>query len=136
MSDTYTPPKVWKWESESGGRFAKINRPVAGATHEKDLPVGEHPLQLYSLATPNGVKVTAMLEELGYEVHKANTAADALAQFEEHSRDIALVILDVIMPHVSGPELLERFQTISPEVPVLLSRSTSTSPSLSLTILA
>ena len=64
MSDTYTPPKVWKWESESGGRFAKINRPVAGATHEKDLPVGEHPLQLYSLATPNGVKVTAMLEEL------------------------------------------------------------------------
>lgn len=64
MSDTYTPPKVWKWESESGGRFAKINRPVAGATHEKDLPVGKHPLQLYSLATPNGVKVTAMLEEL------------------------------------------------------------------------
>jgi GST-like protein len=64
MSDTYTPPKVWKWESESGGRFAKINRPVAGATHEKDLPVGEHPLQLYSLATPNGVKVTVMLEEL------------------------------------------------------------------------
>ncbi len=64
MSDTYTPPKVWKWDSESGGRFAKINRPVAGATHEKDLPVGEHPLQLYSLATPNGVKVTAMLEEL------------------------------------------------------------------------
>ena len=47
MSDTYTPPKVWKWDSESGGRFAKINRPVAGATHEKDLPVGEHPLQLY-----------------------------------------------------------------------------------------
>ena len=60
----YTPPKVWKWDAESGGRFAKINRPVAGATHEKELPVGEHPLQLYSLATPNGVKVTVLLEEL------------------------------------------------------------------------
>lgn len=66
MSDisTYTPPKVWTWDSESGGRFANINRPIAGATHDKDLPVGDHPLQLYSLATPNGVKVTVMLEEL------------------------------------------------------------------------
>ncbi|MEM1050183.1 MAG: glutathione-dependent disulfide-bond oxidoreductase [Pseudomonadota bacterium] len=60
----YTPPKVWTWESESGGTFAKINRPIAGPTHEKPLPVGKHPLQLYSLATPNGVKVTIMLEEL------------------------------------------------------------------------
>ncbi|WP_169543195.1 glutathione-dependent disulfide-bond oxidoreductase [Sneathiella aquimaris] len=60
----YTPPKVWKWEGESGGRFANINRPISGSTHEKDLPVGKHPLQLYSLATPNGVKVTVMLEEL------------------------------------------------------------------------
>lgn len=60
----YTPPKVWQWDQESGGKFAKINRPVAGATHEKDLPVGENPLQLYSLATPNGVKVTVLLEEL------------------------------------------------------------------------
>jgi GST-like protein len=60
----YTPPKVWKWDAESGGRFAKINRPIAGATHDKDLPVGEHALQLYSLATPNGVKVTILLEEL------------------------------------------------------------------------
>ena len=63
-SSTYTPPKVWKWDSESGGRFANINRPIAGATHEKELPVGEHALQLYSLATPNGVKVTVLLEEL------------------------------------------------------------------------
>ena len=63
-SNTYTPPKVWKWDSESGGRFAKINRPISGATHEKELPKGEHDLQLYSLATPNGVKVTALLEEL------------------------------------------------------------------------
>ena len=66
MSDQnpYTLPKVWQWESESGGRFAKINRPVAGPTHDKPLPVGEHPLQLYSLATPNGVKITVLLEEL------------------------------------------------------------------------
>ena len=60
----YTPPTVWSWNKESGGRFANINRPIAGATHEKELPVGRHPLQLYSLATPNGVKVTVMLEEL------------------------------------------------------------------------
>lgn len=63
MSD-YTPPKVWVWNKENGGQFASINRPVAGPTHDKELPVGRHPLQLYSLATPNGVKVTVMLEEL------------------------------------------------------------------------
>jgi GST-like protein len=63
MSD-YTPPKVWTWDKESGGRFANINRPIAGPTHEKELPVGKHPLQLYSLGTPNGQKVTIMLEEL------------------------------------------------------------------------
>ncbi len=61
---TYTPPKVWKWEQESGGTFASINRPIAGATHDKELPVGKHPHQLYSLATPNGVKVTVLFEEL------------------------------------------------------------------------
>ena len=66
MSDTsnYNPPSVWKWDTENGGAFAKINRPTAGATHEKVLPVGDNPIQLYSLATPNGVKVTIMLEEL------------------------------------------------------------------------
>ncbi|UTW44243.1 glutathione-dependent disulfide-bond oxidoreductase [bacterium SCSIO 12696] len=63
-STTYVPPKVWTWDSENGGEFASINRPIAGATHDKELPVGAHPLQLYSLATPNGVKVTVMLEEL------------------------------------------------------------------------
>ena len=68
--DTYTPPKVWKWDAESGGKFASINRPIAGPTHDKDLPVGKHPLQLYSLATPNGVKVTVMLEELLEKGHK------------------------------------------------------------------
>nr|WP_323777356.1 glutathione-dependent disulfide-bond oxidoreductase [Amylibacter sp.] len=64
MSEEYVPPKVWTWDAESGGKFANINRPIAGPTHDKELEVGKHPLQLYSLATPNGVKVTIMLEEL------------------------------------------------------------------------
>lgn len=66
MTDTtaYTPPKIWTWNKANGGQFASINRPIAGPTHDKALPVGRHPLQLYSLATPNGVKVTVMLEEL------------------------------------------------------------------------
>ncbi len=66
MTDTaeYVPPKIWTWDKENGGQFANINRPIAGATHDKELPVGRHPFQLYSLATPNGVKVTVMLEEL------------------------------------------------------------------------
>jgi GST-like protein len=87
MSDTYTPPKVWTWNKESGGRFANINRPIAGSTHEKDLPIGKHPLQLYSLATPNGVKVTVMLEELlalgkkGAEYDAWITPINAGAQF-------------------------------------------------------
>ena len=72
----YTPPKVWVWDQQSGGKFASINRPVAGATHDKDLPVGRHPLQLYSLATPNGVKVTVMLEEL-LELGHAGAEYDA-----------------------------------------------------------
>ncbi|MBZ9995827.1 glutathione-dependent disulfide-bond oxidoreductase [Mesorhizobium sp. BH1-1-4] len=69
MTD-YTPPKVWTWNKANGGTFASINRPIAGPTHDKDLPVGKHPLQLYSLATPNGVKVTVMLEELLALGHK------------------------------------------------------------------
>ena len=64
MPDTYVPPDVWTWDAESGGQFAKINRPIAGPTHDKELPVGDHPFQLYSLATPNGVKVTVLFEEL------------------------------------------------------------------------
>jgi GST-like protein len=63
-STDYTPPAVWTWNKENGGRFASINRPIAGPTHDKEMPVGRHPFQLYSLATPNGVKVTVMLEEL------------------------------------------------------------------------
>jgi len=68
-SSDYTPPKVWTWNKANGGQFANINRPVAGPTHDKELPVGRHPLQLYSLATPNGVKVTVMLEELLAQGH-------------------------------------------------------------------
>ncbi len=64
MTTDYVPPKVWTWDKENGGQFANINRPIAGPTHDKVLPIGEHPLQLYSLATPNGVKVCVMLEEL------------------------------------------------------------------------
>ncbi|WP_185268189.1 glutathione-dependent disulfide-bond oxidoreductase [Halopseudomonas xiamenensis] len=63
-NDTYTPPRVWTWDKDNGGQFANINRPIAGPTHDRELPRGKHPLQLYSLATPNGVKVTIMLEEL------------------------------------------------------------------------
>ncbi len=63
-SSEYTPPKVWTWKNPNGGQFANINRPISGPTHDKDLPIGRHPLQLYSLGTPNGVKVTIMLEEL------------------------------------------------------------------------
>ncbi len=72
----YTPPRVWEWSNQNGGQFTNINRPVSGATHEKDLPVGRHPLQLYSLATPNGVKVTVMLEEL-LELGHAGAEYDA-----------------------------------------------------------
>jgi len=69
--DTYTPPEVWTWDAENGGKFASTNRPVAGATHDKELPSGKHPFQLYSLATPNGVKVTVMFEELLEAGHDA-----------------------------------------------------------------
>ncbi|WP_422031529.1 glutathione-dependent disulfide-bond oxidoreductase [Roseovarius sp.] len=69
--DTYTPPKVWTWDKENGGQFASTNRPIAGPTHDKELPVGKHPFQLYSLATPNGVKTTVMFEELLEAGHDA-----------------------------------------------------------------
>ncbi len=73
MTDEYTPPQVWTWDKASGGNFSNINRPIAGATREAELPVGEHPLQLYSLATPNGQKVTILLEEL---LHAGHTGAE------------------------------------------------------------
>ncbi len=75
-NENYAPPKVWQWDAQSGGKFASINRPISGATHEKVLAVGKHPLQLHSLATPNGQKVTIMLEEL-LALGKSNAEYDA-----------------------------------------------------------
>jgi len=109
-SSPYTPPKVWKWDSASGGRWSKINRPIAGATHEKELPVGRHPLQLYSLATPNGVKVTIMLEEL-LALGKRGAEYDAFP----------IEIGD-------GEQFGSGFVAINPnsKIPALLDRSTTT----------
>ena len=106
---SYTPPRVWKWDAESGGRFAKINRPIAGPTHEKELPVGEHPLQLYSLATPNGVKVTVLLEEL--------LAAGKDAEYDAYLVNIG-----------EGDQFGSGFVAVNPnsKIPALLDRSTPT----------
>jgi GST-like protein len=108
MSDAndYTPPAIWKWEKESGGRFANINRPIAGATFEQDLPVGEHPLQLYSLATPNGVKVTILLEELLAAGHvDAEYDAWLINIFEGEQFSSGFVALN---PNSKIPALLDR----------------------------
>jgi len=107
-SSSYTPPRVWTWDTENGGRFAKINRPIAGATHEKELPVGQHPLQLYSLATPNGVKVTVILEEL-------------LAIGRDAEYDAYLVNIG------SGDQFGSGFVAVNPnsKIPALLDRSTT-----------
>ena len=111
MTDaTYTPPKVWSWNKENGGRFAAINRPVAGSTHVRELQTGRHPLQLYSLATPNGVKVTVMLEELLALGH-------AGAEY-----DAWLVTIN------DGKQFGSDFVAINPnsKIPALLDRSTPT----------
>ena len=107
-SPPYTPPRVWKWDMESGGRFAKINRPIAGATHEKELPVGDHPLQLYSLATPNGVKVTVLLEEL--------LAIGRPAEYDAYLVNIG-----------SGDQFGSGFVAVNPnsKIPALLDRGTT-----------
>ncbi len=107
-ASSYVPPKVWTWDAESGGRFAKINRPIAGATHDKELPVGEHPLQLYSLATPNGVKVTVMLEEL--------LALGVDAEYDAYTINIQ-----------EGDQFGSGFVAANPnsQIPALLDRSTS-----------
>jgi len=104
----YTPPKVWTWNKESGGRFANINRPIAGATQEKELPVGRHPFQLYSVATPNGVKVTVMFEEL---LAKGHTGAEYDAW---------------IIPINVGEQFGSGFVAVNPnsKIPALLDRST------------
>jgi len=103
----YVPPKVWEWNKESGGRFANINRPIAGATHEKELPVGKHPFQLYSLATPNGVKVTVMFEELLEKGHKG-------AEYDAW-----------IIPINAGNQFGSGFVAVNPnsKIPALLDRS-------------
>ncbi|UYV36995.1 glutathione-dependent disulfide-bond oxidoreductase [Rhodobacteraceae bacterium D3-12] len=110
MTDSYTPPKVWKHDAESGGRFASINRPVSGATHEKVLPVGKHPHQLYSLATPNGVKVTVLFEEL--------LALD----IEEAEYDAWLVKI------MDGDQFGSGFVGVNPnsKIPALMDRSNDT----------
>ena len=106
---SYVPPKVWEWETdgENGGRFASINRPIAGATHDKVLPTGKHPLQLYSLATPNGVKVTIMLEELLALGHSG-------AEYNAHLIDI-----------MEGDQFGSGFVDINPnsKIPALLDTS-------------
>jgi GST-like protein len=110
MADpTYTPPKIWTWDSESGGRFANINRPIAGPTSDKDLPIGKHPLQLYSLATPNGVKVTMMLEEL------------LVKGFKEAEYDAYLVNI------MEGDQFTSGFVGANPnsKIPALVDHSTS-----------
>ncbi len=105
-SSDYTPPKVWTWNKANGGRFASINRPIAGPTHDKDLPVGHHPLQFYSLGTPNGVKVTIMLEELLALGH-AGAEYDAwlirIAEGEQFSSGFVAV-----NPNSKIPALLDR----------------------------
>ncbi|MDA0982064.1 MAG: glutathione-dependent disulfide-bond oxidoreductase [Proteobacteria bacterium] len=102
----YTPPAIWTWEKASGGKFANINRPISGATHEKDLPVGRHPMQLYSLATPNGVKVTVMLEEL-LELGHVGAEYDAwLIRIQEgHQFSSGFVAVN---PNSKIPALLDR----------------------------
>ncbi len=108
-NSTYAPPKVWQWDKESGGRFANINRPIAGATHDKELLVGEHDLQLYSLATPNGVKVTVLLEEL-LELGLKE------AEYDAYLIDIS-----------EGDQFGSGFVAINPnsKIPALLDRSTN-----------
>ena len=105
-SSEYTPPAVWTWDKASGGRFASINRPIAGATHDKDLPVGRHPMQLYSLATPNGVKVTVMLEEL-LELGHAGAEYDAwLIRIQEGDQFGSGFV--AVNPNSKIPALLDR----------------------------
>lgn len=105
-SITYTPPSVWKWDKQGGGKFTNINRPISGATHEKTLPVGEHALQLYSLATPNGVKVTVMLEEL-LELGLSDAEYDAYSIIITEGEQFASGFVD-INPNSKIPALLDR----------------------------
>ena len=111
-STDYTPPAIWQWNKDNGGKFASINRPVSGATHDKELPVGKHPLQLYSLATPNGVKVTVVLEELLALGH-AGAEYDAW-----------------LIPIQEGAQFGSGFVAVNPnsKIPALLDRSDAGQP--------
>jgi len=116
MTEDYTPPKVWTWNKESGGRFASINRPIAGATQEKELPVGRHPLQLYSLATPNGIKVTVMLEELLALGHKGAEYDAWLVRINGDQFSSGFVAVNPnskipAMMDVSGPKPIRIFES-------------------------
>jgi GST-like protein len=112
----FEPPKVWTWNMESGGRFASINRPIAGATHDKELPVGKHPLQLYSLATPNGQKVTIMLEELLAAGHKGAEYDAWLIRIDGNQFGSGFVAINPnskipAMMDRSGPEPIRIFES-------------------------
>lgn len=111
-STPYTPPAIWRWNPDNGGKFASINRPVAGATHDKELPIGRHPLQLYSLATPNGVKVTVMLEELLALGHSG-------AEYDAW-----------LVPINEGAQFGSGFVAVNPnsKIPALLDRSSGSAP--------
>lgn len=103
---SYVPPKVWRWDSASGGKFANINRPIAGSTHEKALPVGKHPFQLYSLATPNGVKITILFEELlelGHEAAEYDAWLINIMEGEQFGSDFV-----EINPNSKIPALMDR----------------------------
>ena len=116
MTTPYTPPKVWTWDQENGGKFAAINRPIAGATHDKDLPRGVHPFQLYSLATPNGVKVTLMFEELIEAGHAADYDAwlITIGKGEQFGSGFVAVNPNSKIPallDLSGPQPLRVFES-------------------------
>lgn len=116
-SSDYVPPKVWVWDKENGGRFANINRPVSGATHEKELPVGRHPIQLYSLATPNGQKITIMLEELlalGHRDAEYDAWLIRISEGEQFSSGFVEVNPNSKIPALvdrSGPEPIRVFES-------------------------
>src|SRR6516165_10206669 len=116
-SSVYTPQKVWTWDKPSGGQFANINRPIAGPTHEKDLPVGRHPLQLYSLGTPNGVKVTILLEELlalGHTGAEYDAWLITIGQGEQFGSGFVAVNPNSKIPALldrSGPTPIRVFET-------------------------
>jgi GST-like protein len=116
MSTPYTPPKVWTWDQENGGKFASINRPIAGATHDQELPRGVHPFQLYSLATPNGVKVTLMFEELLQAGHAAEYDAwlITIGKGEQFGSGFVAVNPNSKIPallDLSGPQPLRVFES-------------------------